>query len=156
MQRIATIGIIFGLAAGLFLAGGCVERKLTIVTNPADAVVWLNDEEIGATPVTVNFKWYGDYRVRIEKSGYTILNTHQDLKRPLHDRFPIDFFAECLWPGKIVDDYTWTFELEPYQQLSSEQLIEAGKKAQVGFEGEIEEAKQQIQAVEAEKKAEQE
>jgi hypothetical protein len=155
MQRIGFIGIILGLTGCAFLAGGCVERKLTIVTNPADAVVWLNDEEIGATPVTVNFNWYGDYRVRVEKTGYAILNTHQDLKRPLHDRFPLDFFAECLWPGKIVDNYTWTFDLKPYQALSSEQLIDDGKKAQGSFEMEIDEAKQQIQSIKTEKESQQ-
>lgn len=156
MQRIGLIGIILGLIGCSFLAGGCVERKLTIVTNPADAVVWLNDEEIGTTPVTVNFNWYGDYRVRVEKTGYAILNTHQDLKRPLHDRFPFDFFAECLWPGRIVDNYTWTYELKPYQPMTSDQLIDAGKKAQAGFEVEIDEARRQIQAVKTEKKSQEE
>ena len=107
----------------LFLTG-CVERKLTIVTAPSEAVVWLNDEEIGVTPVTVNFNWYGDYRVRIEKPGYAILNTHRLLERPAHDKFPMDFFAEVLWPGTIEDTYTWAFDLEPYQPASPEELIE--------------------------------
>jgi len=107
----------------MFLAG-CVERKLTIVTEPPAAIVWLNDEEIGVTPVTVNFNWYGDYTVRIEKPGYEILNTHQLLKRPAHDVFPLDFFAQVLWPGTIEDAYTWTFQMEPYQQASAEELIE--------------------------------
>ena len=86
------------LAAVVLLTSGCVERRLTIVTEPSDAVVWLNDEEVGTTPVTVNFNWYGDYNVRIEKSGYDILNTHRAMERPLHDKFPFDFFAEVLWP----------------------------------------------------------
>ena len=110
---------------GIMLLAGCVERRLTIVTEPEEAVVWLNDEEIGVTPVTVNFNWYGDYRVRIEKPGYDILNTHQLLERPLHDKFPFDFFAEVLWPRTIEDTYTWNFELQPYHQASAEELIEA-------------------------------
>jgi hypothetical protein len=146
---------IFWAAAffGLILAGGCVERKLTIVTQPSEAVVWLNDEEIGTTPVTVNFNWYGDYRIRIEKPGYTILNTHQDLKQPWIDRFPIDFFAQCLWPGRIVDTYTWNYQLAPYQAPSSEELIQAAQKSRAAFQQEIDEAKKQIQqtAVENEK-----
>ncbi|MBL7214046.1 MAG: PEGA domain-containing protein [Phycisphaerae bacterium] len=119
-----------GALLAIFLTAGCVERRLTIVTEPKDAVVWLNDEEVGTAPVTVNFNWYGDYNVRIEKSGYGILNTHRELERPLHDRFPFDFFAEVLWPKKIVDEYTWTFELEPYQQTSPEELIQAAQDAQ--------------------------
>jgi hypothetical protein len=112
------------MACGVMVLAGCVERKLTIVTEPSEAVVWLNDEEIGVTPVTVNFNWYGDYAVRIEKPGHEILNTHQLLKPPAHDRFPLDFFAEVLWPKTIENSYTWTFDLEPYQQVSAEELIE--------------------------------
>jgi hypothetical protein len=110
---------------GSMLLAGCVERRLTIVTEPRAAVVWLNDEEVGTSPVTVNFNWYGDYNVRIEKPGYQILNTHRLLERPMHDRFPFDFFAEVMWPGRVEDLYTWTFTLEPYQQKSSEELIES-------------------------------
>ena len=110
------------------LTSGCVERKLTIVTEPSEAIVWLNDEEVGTTPVTVNFNWYGDYNVRIEKDGYTILNTHRELERPTHDKFPFDFFAEVMTPKKIVDEYIWTFELEAYQPASSEELVIAAEE----------------------------
>ncbi len=120
----------------VFLAG-CVERKLTIVTEPEQAVVWLNDEEIGVTPVTVNFNWYGDYNIRIEKPGYDILNTHQLLKRPAHDVFPLDFFAEVLWPGTIEDSYTWTFDLEPFQQASSAELIEQANQMRENANNEL-------------------
>ena len=67
----------FAIICGAMIFSGCVERRLTIVTEPEEAIVWLNDEEIGVTPVTVNFNWYGDYSVRIEKPGYEILNTHR-------------------------------------------------------------------------------
>ncbi|MBN2513842.1 MAG: PEGA domain-containing protein [Sedimentisphaerales bacterium] len=140
------------LCVGAMLAGGCVERKLTILTSPADAVVWLNDEEVGPTPVTVNFNWYGEYRVRIEKPGYEIINTHNTMKRPLHDVFPFDFFAECLWPGRIEDSYTWTYDLAPYQAVSADQLIQQAQDAHDRFSAEMETAKQQINAVQAEKK----
>ena len=65
------------LIACLFITG-CVERKLTINTEPQGALVILNYEEIGTSPVTVSFSWYGDYRVRISKQGYETLNTHRD------------------------------------------------------------------------------
>ena len=111
------------IACGVMLLAGCVERKLTIVTEPSEAVVWLNDEEVGVTPVTVNFNWYGDYNIRIEKPGFEILNTHRLLDPPAHDRFPLDFFAEVLWPKTIKNSYTWTFDLGPYQQVPAEELI---------------------------------
>ncbi len=117
-----TILFVF-FALGLLL-GGCVERKLTVTTNPPGAVVKLNDEEIGTSPVTVRFKWYGDYKVLIQKPGFETINTHRKLEGPKHDHFPMDFFAETLTPEKIVDSYEWHYDLEPYQPVERERLID--------------------------------
>lgn len=105
------------------LLDGCVERKLTINTEPQGALVILNDEEIGESPVTVNFNWYGDYWVRIRKEGYQTLDTHRELKGPWYDDFPFDFFAQIISPKRIVDSYEWTFELARQEQPTREELI---------------------------------
>ena len=114
--------VLLGLAATALLAG-CVERRLTINTRPQDALVVLNDEEIGQSPVTVPFNWYGDYNVRISKEGYETLKTHRRLKSPWYDKFPWDFFAQIVSPKRIVDSYEWTFELAPKEQPDREELI---------------------------------
>lgn len=106
--------------------GGCVERRLTINTAPQGATVILNDQEIGTSPVTVPFNWYGDYSVRISKDGYETLDTHRKLKAPLHDHFPLDFFAQILYPGRIVNSYEWGFELAFKEYPTRDELIEAG------------------------------
>jgi hypothetical protein len=119
--------ILMLLIAAVFISG-CVERKLTINTKPQQALVVLNDEEIGVSPVTVSFNWYGDYQVRLSKPGYETLITHRKLEAPLHDKFPFDFFAQILNPKKIVDEYEWSFELKPFQQPAREELIQAAEK----------------------------
>ncbi len=111
-----------GLIAAIIF-GGCVERNLTINTQPQGALVVLNDEEIGTSPVTVSFEWYGDYDVRISKEGFETLKTHRNLKAPWYDAFPFDFFA-WLNPERIVDEYEWTFELAPKKEISREELIQ--------------------------------
>jgi len=115
------------LSASLLL-GGCVERRLTINTEPQGALVILNDEEIGESPVTVNFNWYGDYWVRISKQGYETLDTHRELKGPWYDHFPFDFFAQIATPERIVDSYEWTFELSPKRPISPEELLQEAEK----------------------------
>jgi hypothetical protein len=125
--------MIVGIGIAILLAG-CVERRLTIHTEPPRARVILNDQEIGVSPVTVPFNWYGDYWVRISKDGYETLDTHRELKAPLHDRFPFDFFAQILYPGRIVDAYEWTFELEPKEYPTREELIESGQALQKQLE----------------------
>jgi len=111
----------------IIILGGCVERQLTINTEPQGALVALNDEEIGTSPVTVSFNWYGDYCVRISKEGYETLDTHRKLKAPWYDHFPFDFFA-MLNPKRTVDSYEWTFELAPPQEISREKLIQNAEK----------------------------
>jgi len=115
---------LFALLTISLLLGGCVERKLTINTEPQGAVVTLNDEEIGQSPVTVSFNWYGDYNIRISKEGYETLKTHRELKGPWYDNFPFDFFAQVINSKRIVDSYEWTFKLEELQQPSRENLIQ--------------------------------
>jgi len=117
---------IAGLTAAIALAG-CVERRLTINTEPQGATVMLNDQQIGVSPVTVPFKWYGDYWVRISKDSYETLDTHRELKAPLHDWFPFDFFAQIVYPGRIVDAYEWTFDLEPKVYPTREGLLEEAR-----------------------------
>ena len=49
------------IAAVLAAGGGCVEREMTLTTDPPGALVYVSDKEIGRTPVTQPFLWYGDY-----------------------------------------------------------------------------------------------
>ena len=127
MQRGKLICLTVGLMAVL-LFSGCVEHQLTINTEPAGALVVLNDEEIGTSPVTVGFEWYGDYNVRINKEGFETLKTHRMLKGPWYDKFPFDFFAQILNPKRIVDSYEWTFELKEKQWPTRENLIKSAQK----------------------------
>jgi hypothetical protein len=113
-----------GVCAAMAALSGCVERTLTINTRPPGATVLLNDQQIGTSPVTVPFNWYGDYWVRISLDGYETLNTHRKLNAPLHDHMPLDFFVQVLYPGRIVDSYEWSFDLAPKEYPTRDQLIE--------------------------------
>ena len=123
MKTTKNLGLLVTLFISSIFITGCVERELVINTNPQGAKILLNDEEIGTTPVAVPFKWYGDYRVHISKKGFETIKTHQELKRPAHDYFPLDFFAEIIYPGKIQDNYEWRFDLVPYQPIDRDTLI---------------------------------
>jgi hypothetical protein len=120
--------LILVLLAGLVTITGCVERKLTINTNPAGALVLLNDEEIGVSPVTTSFNWYGDYNVTIRKPGCQTLRTHRKLQSPWFDYFPFDFFTQVLYPGRIVDSYQWSFDLQPEKEIDRQGLISEAER----------------------------
>jgi hypothetical protein len=116
------------LVGMLLTMAGCVERKLTINTNPAGAQVFLNDEEIGVSPVTTSFRWYGDYNITIRKQDCETLQAHRKLESPWFDYFPFDFVMQVLYPGRIVDSYEWSFDLKPQKDVGRQELIKAAEQ----------------------------
>jgi len=106
----ATSVITLALLAALLLPG-CVRRKLLITSEPAGALVYLNDQEIGRTPLEVPFTWYGTYDVRLEKAGYEPMWTTAEADAPWWDRPGPDLLAEA-GRDRIVE-IPWHFELSP-------------------------------------------
>lgn len=103
---------LLALVLGAVATGGCVERRLHITSEPSGARVTLNDRDVGATPVEVDFTWFGVYDVRLTKPGFEPLVTTREAKAPLHETPPFDFFA-LLVPGTKRTDIDWHFELAP-------------------------------------------
>src|SRR2546430_16093739 len=93
------------LLAGVMGASGCIERTVTIRTEPDQALVYLNDDEVGRSPVTVPFTWYGDYDIVIRKEGYETLKTHHRIRTPWYELPGIDFITETLVPLRIHDHH---------------------------------------------------
>jgi hypothetical protein len=91
---------------------GCVRRTLRITSEPPGALVWLNDREVGRTPVDVEFVYYGTYDVRLVLEGYEPLLTTGKVDPPLWDMIGVDFVAEVL-PVQLESNASLHYELEP-------------------------------------------
>ena len=94
------------------LAGGCVERVVSITSEPPGALVYLNDREIGRTPVEALFVHYGTFDVRLLLEGWEPLSTVGQARPPLWDTVPLDFFATIL-PVPLESRIAWHYRLEP-------------------------------------------
>ena len=81
------------LCCSVVLLTGCVDRRLLITTTPPGALVYLNDAEMGRTPMEVDFTYYGVYDVRVRREGYEPIVTNENIRAPLHDLPVIDFIA---------------------------------------------------------------
>ena len=90
--------------------GGCVRRTLSITSQPAGALVYLNDREVGRTPVAVPFTWYGEYDVRLEKDGFEPQWTTGQAAMPWWEWPGPDLVAEMV-PG-ARSDVAWHYELD--------------------------------------------
>jgi hypothetical protein len=104
----------FCVAAILLAAGiGCgVQRTLQIESEPAGALVYLNGDEVGRTPMRKNFLWYGTYDVVLRKEGYQTLVKPTQVWAPWWQIPPMDFVAELI-PGPPVDSHAVHYRLTP-------------------------------------------
>ncbi|MGP1346932.1 MAG: PEGA domain-containing protein [Phycisphaerales bacterium] len=112
---------------------GCVDRRLEITSVPSGALVHLNDQEIGRTPVEANFEWFGVYDIRLTLDGYEPLSTQREAHAPLHEQPGIDLLMLPM-PFTKRTRIAWHFELEP---LSVDQaaLIDRGMELGRRFGG---------------------
>lgn len=110
------------VAMGL-CASGCVQRRMMIRSNPPGAMVYVDDYEIGVTPVAHNFLYYGDRKIRLVKDGYQTLTVIQSIPPPWYQIPPLDFFSENLVPAEIRDQRTYAYQLTPQMVVPTEQLL---------------------------------
>lgn len=98
--------------AAPFILTGCVERTIHVTSEPPGAIVWLNDVEIGRTPVETEFTFYGNYDVRLRLEGYEPIASNREAKAPVYDWPGIDLLAEAA-PMRIDSNVNWHFVLTP-------------------------------------------
>lgn len=91
---------------------GCVQRTMTLNTSPPGALVWMNGQELGRTPLTRDFTWYGVYEVEVRKEGYEPLFTKTEVIAPWWQWPPMDLLAE-FWPGRLKDQRHYAYALKP-------------------------------------------
>jgi hypothetical protein len=118
---IARTAVIHAVAA--LMLCGCVERKMVITSEPAGAVVYVSQEEIGRTPVELPFTWYGDYDITLRLDGYQTRNAGANLRMPAYEIPPLDLFSE-LAPWTYRDTRYLHYSLSPLAPTSDAQLIQ--------------------------------
>jgi len=103
-------------------ASGCVRRRFTVRTNPPGAVLYVDNQEIGVTPVATKFTYYGTREIRLEKDGYEpVVQLHQ-FRTPWYQYPPLDFISENLVPWEIRDQRELDFEMVPLRITPPEEL----------------------------------
>jgi hypothetical protein len=140
MKRSRTARLWIGILPLVVCAlGGCVERTAKVETRPAGALVIVNDEEVGVSPVKFAFTWYGDYDIILRKPGYETVKTHYRMDAPWYEWSPIDIVTETLIPVMFSDQHTLPpFDLQPTQTPTVEEVVQRATEMrdQALYEGE--------------------
>lgn len=124
MNRTQSALALSALALLVTLAG-CVERTMRIQTDPPGALVVVNDEEVGNSPVKFSFLWYGDYDIILRKQGYETLKTHHRVAPPWYQLPPFDLVAETMIIGTLHDDHVLpSYTLKKAETPALDEVIE--------------------------------
>jgi hypothetical protein len=95
---------------------------LTINSTPPGALVYIGNEQIGVTPVSVNFLYYGVREIRLVKDGFETEVVEHDVPAPWYEYPPLDFFSENLWPQEIRDERVFDIALRPQRIIPNEEI----------------------------------
>ena len=115
----------------ILVTPGCVERELVVESNPDGALVYMNDQEIGRTPIRRDFQWYGTYDVVVRKDGYETLRTRTPVIAPPWLWMPFDLICQIL-PFRITDTQRVKYELKPASEAATDpaRMIRRGRELQ--------------------------
>lgn len=98
----------------LFLSfSGCVHRRVTIQSNPPGALVKVDGRDIGYTPASLDFTWYGTREVQLLKDGYETHTELVNINPPWYQRFPLDFLSDNFAGRHISDHRQFSFQMRP-------------------------------------------
>ncbi len=103
-------------------AQAAVQRRMTICSDPPGAVVYIDNFEIGTTPISTNFIYYGTRQIRLVRDGYETLTVLQPVPAPWYQYPVLDFFSDNFTPGEIRDHRTFSYRLVPQVVVPSEVL----------------------------------
>jgi hypothetical protein len=112
---------------------GCVQRRMTIRSNPPGAQVYVDDYEVGTTPVATHFTYYGIRKIRLVKDGYETLTVMQPVGAPWYQIPPIDFVAENVIPWEIRDERDFCYDLTPQRVVPTEELLSRAEDLRRGI-----------------------
>ena len=96
---------------------------MIIRTNPPGALAYVDDNEVGLTPVAISPIYYGNRKIRLVKDGCETLTLIQAVPPPWYEIPPLDFFAENLVPGKLRDIRTYDYQLRPQGVVPQADLL---------------------------------
>jgi len=119
VSRLVVLWLMIG-----FLNAGCIRRRLTVRSDPPGALVYVDDQEVGITPVSVPFTHYGTRKIQLVQDGSETVTQLHTIKRPWYQYPIIDFFAENVYPREIRDEREVVFQMTPQRLTNIPRLVE--------------------------------
>lgn len=106
---------------------GCVHRRVTIHSNPPGALVRIDGQDIGFTPASVDYTWYGTREVQLLKDGFETQTQLITIAPPWYQIFPLDFISDNFLGTHIRDHRRFDLQMQPRQPDVAADVIQRGR-----------------------------
>jgi len=115
-----------------FLFAGCVDRLISIRSEPPGADVYLDGAKVGVTPpsgfLDVPYHFYGDRELLFTLKGHRSHKQVVELDAPWWQIFPFDFLTDVVLPVTLTDRVEVVVTLEK-ETHGSKEIEETMKRA---------------------------
>lgn len=101
---------------------------MTVRTSPPGAMVYVDRQYIGLSPVSTNYTYYGTRNFEIVRDGYRTEKFLRKFNPPWYAIPPLDFVTETLWPYETRDERIIDVQLSPEQAVPNDALIASGEQ----------------------------
>ncbi len=109
-----------------------MRRRMTIRSNPPAAMVIIDDQEIGMTPVSAYFTYYGTRKIKLIKPGYETAVALETIRPPWYQIPPFDLISDNFAGRELRDERVMEFQLEPQRMVSNQELLSRAKALRGG------------------------
>jgi len=106
---------------------GCVHRRVTINSNPRGALVRIDGKDIGYTPASIDYTWYGTREVELILDGYETQKQLLTIGAPWYQKFPLDFVSDNFLGTHTRDHRRFDLQMQPKLPDDSSNVIQRGR-----------------------------
>ena len=115
---------------------GCVSRRLTVRSDPPGALVEVDGEAVGFTPVSIDFDHYATREIRLSKAGFETLTVQQPIRPPWYQVPPLDFVSDNFLIGKhVTDRHELAYTLQRQRVESGGDLVGRANQVRIRARG---------------------
>lgn len=106
------------------MGAGCVKRTLVVRSQPEGALVTIDNQTIGHTPLSTPYTYQGTRDVKLELDGFQTVKVQENVRDPWYLNPPFDFIVENFWPYEVDVERELNFQMRPLEEVDQNRLLD--------------------------------
>lgn len=100
---------------------------MTVCSDPPGALLLVEGREVGYTPVSLDFTYYGTRELTLVKDGYETLKVMQPVPAPWYQAPVVEFFSDNLLLHHKTDRHMFRYAMQPARIVPNDELLQRGE-----------------------------